>query len=274
MPQSRKLPPVGLAHLTALDIPPRAFVELAARTGFQSVGLRLFAAYPGAPVYSLPAGSPALRELRETMAATGVSVFDIETITIDPTFTLEGVAEVFESGREMGARRVTVSGDDPDYVRLVSNFAALCELAHHFDLSIDFENLGWRSVATFGQALELVRTAQQPNAGVLVDALHFFRNGGRLDVLADAPASVIRSVQLCDAPARTPANKEEMVAEARGGRLPPGEGTLDLLGLLATVPPDSALSVEVPMESALPVEARVRHVFDATQALLLKACGG
>lgn len=274
MTQSRKLPPVGLAHLTALGLPPREFVELAARTGFQSVGLRLFAAYPGAPVYSLPAGSPAMREMRETMSAAGVAVFDIETITIDPSFSIEGVAAVFESGRTLGARRVTVSGDDPDYVRLVSNFAALCELAHQYDLSVDFENLGWRSVATFGQALELVRSAQQPNAGVMVDALHFFRNGGRLEALAEAPASVIRSVQLCDAPARAPTTKEEMVAEARGGRLPPGEGALDLAGLLANVPPDSTLSVEVPMDDGAPVEARAKRIFDATQALLLEACGG
>ncbi|MBI1245427.1 MAG: TIM barrel protein [Alphaproteobacteria bacterium] len=274
MSHSRKLPPIGLAHLTALAVPPREFVELAARTGFQSVGLRLFAADPGAPVYSLPVGSPELRELRDTMTATGVGVFDIETITLRPTFTLEGVAAVFEGARELGARRLTVSGDDPDYVRLVSNFAALCDLAHQYDLSVDFENLGWRSVATFGQALELVRSAQQPNAGVLVDALHFFRNGGKLEALTEAPPAVIRSIQLCDAPERAPSNKEEMIAEARGARLPPGEGVFDLLGLIAAVPPDSALSVEVPMSGDLPVDERVKRIYDATRKLLLKACGG
>jgi sugar phosphate isomerase/epimerase len=268
MTGSPRIRPVGIAHLTVLDLPPVELVKLSAEAGFTSVGLRLFAAYPGAPTYSLPVGSPVLRELRDLLRATSQRVYDIETITIDPGFSLDGIEAVFESGRILGAQRVTVSGDDADTARLVANFAELCDLACRYGLGIDMENLGWRSVSTFSDALAVVRAADRPNGAVMIDALHFFRNGGRIEDLRGVPAALLRSVQLCDAPARSPATKEEKIAEARAGRLPPGEGTLDLAGMLAALPSDIALSVEAPMAEAMEPGPRLKHIHAATLKFL------
>ena len=64
-------PPLGLAHFTVLEVPPLELVSLAARIGYASVGLRLHPAFPGAPYYTIPTGSSAMREMKERMQGEG-----------------------------------------------------------------------------------------------------------------------------------------------------------------------------------------------------------
>ena len=59
--------PLGLAHFTALEVPPLDLVDLAADIGYAAIGLRLIPAAPGMTFYSLPAGSAALRDLRHRL---------------------------------------------------------------------------------------------------------------------------------------------------------------------------------------------------------------
>jgi len=260
--------PLGLAHFTALEVPPIRLVHLAADAGFAAVGLRLFPAFPGAVFYELPDGSEASRAMRAAMSDTGVSLYDIETITIDAAFSLAGVEPVLAAGASLGARRVTVSGDDPDFGRLCANFAALCDLAAPYGLSVDIENMAWRRIRTFADALGLVEAAGRANAGVLVDALHFFRNGSDPAELRAAPSGRVVSAQLCDAGPVAPTTREAIIAEARGGRRPPGTGALPLADLVANLPDLCVFSAEVPMGEAVPAETRIRHVFAATMKLL------
>jgi sugar phosphate isomerase/epimerase len=107
---------------------------------------------------------------------------------------------------------------------------------------------------------------------VLVDALHLARTGGvPADVLA-APAGLIRSAQLCDAPARRPESEAAIIAEARTGRLPPGEGDLPVRELLLALPDDAVLSVEVPMTEGASPEPHARRVFVASRRLFEALC--
>ena len=81
------------------------------------------------------------------------------------------------------------------------------------------------------------------------------------------PPQFIRSAQLCDAPSRRPATNEAIIQEARSGRLPPGNGELPLRELLAALPQDSAIGVEVPMDGSIPTEMHAQRIFDATRQL-------
>ena len=119
-------PPLGLAHFTVLEVPPLDLVSLAARIGYASMGLRLHPAFPGAPYYTIPVGSSAMREMKERIQGEGVSVYDIEFVIIDPDFAAERLRAMLESAGELGARRLSVCGDDPDRGRLEANFAELC----------------------------------------------------------------------------------------------------------------------------------------------------
>lgn len=262
------LPPLGLAHFTSLEVPPLELVALAADTGFASIGLRLIAAAPGTPVYALTAGSAEATELRHRLHDHGVRLHDVEIATITPAFEPDSLAPVLEAAADIGAERLSVCADDPDRSRLVDRFAALCDLAARYGLGVDLEWMGWRTVRTLDDALAVVTAAGRHNGGILVDALHLARNGGSPADIAKVPHGLIRSVQLCDAGPTAPVGTDAIIAEARTGRLPPGEGVLPLGELLAALPADANLSLEVPMGTALPAGERVRRVHAAAVALL------
>lgn len=260
--------PLALAHLTALDVAPLELVTLAAATGYAAVGLRLFPAFAGSQYYSLPPGSSALREVRQRLNDTGIQVNDIEFIGIGADFDVTALDPLFATAAELGTRCLSVCGDDPVRSRLTANFAQLCERAAPFGLRVELEYMAWRTVARFDDAREVVTAAAQPNGGILIDALHVWRTGGSERDIGRVPASMIRSAQLCDAVAERPATPAALLDEARAGRLAPGCGALPLGALLAALPDQTALSLEVPSRAQVGIDNHVRDVFDATQALI------
>ncbi|PZQ47488.1 MAG: sugar phosphate isomerase [Rhodovulum sulfidophilum] len=268
---SRDREPVGVAHFSAIEAPPAEFVGLAAAAGFSRVGLRLFPAFPGAPVHSLPAGSASAREVAARLGDTGVTLWDIEFVVIDAAFDPASHRRVLGDAAALGARRLSVCGEDADRARLIDNFAALCALAAEFELAVDLENMGWRPVRAFSDARAVVEAAGAPNGGVLVDALHFFRNGGTPEQLRAAPAGMIRHVQLCDVRGPGPETDAARIAEARGGRFAPGAGELPLTGFLAALPPEAAISVEVPIPEGVSAAAHLGRLCEAARAAIRAA---
>lgn len=257
---------LGVAHLTALELAPEVLVREAARAGFSSVGLRLHPAMAGGIAYPLAPGSQALRQLRRTLDGEGVVVNEIEFVELKPGVDIAGLALLLEVGAQLGARCITVSGDDPQLSRLTDNFAALCELAGGYGLRVDLEFMRWRQIGDLQQAVALVAAAGQANGGVLIDALHLFRSGGDGAAVAQLDPRYIHGVQWCDAPALAPTG-EGIIREAREGRLAPGQGELPLAGLLQALPPQVHGSVEVPCPG-MDAPARLARAFTLTRAWL------
>jgi sugar phosphate isomerase/epimerase len=260
-------PMLGLAHLTALELSPPALVTKAARAGFTSVGLRFVPATAGGPAYPTRVGTEAHRALKQILAGEGVRVADIEFIQLTPNIDVQAFAAEFEAAADLGAVSVTVSGDDHDPARLTAHFAELCDLALAFGLRIDLEFMRWRAIGALPQALAIVRQAGKSNSTILVDALHLTRSGGKAGDLISISDEWLRAAQICDAGADVPTTEAAIIAEAREGRLPPGEGSLPLGELLEALPADTSLSVEMPMP-ALETRARITAAFEATRRLL------
>jgi sugar phosphate isomerase/epimerase len=265
MPQG--VDPLGVAHFSAILLPPGDFARAAARAGFGSIGLRLHPAFQGAPYYELPLGSQAAREFKSVLGSEGLEVFDIEFFVIDPSFKASAVERIVESAADLGAKRLSVCGDDEDRGRLVANFAELCAVAARHGMSVDMENMGWRVIKTFRDSAEVVEQADAENAGVLVDGIHFFRNGATARELR-AYAARVAHVQLCDARGAAPQTNEEMVAEARGGRLAPGAGELRLAELVAAAQPGTRFSVEVPLTGDKMPDDHLARLASAARGLL------
>jgi sugar phosphate isomerase/epimerase len=265
------VPSLGLAHFSALSLPPGELVKVAAKAGFKRVGLRLHPAIPGGLYYELPPQSATGRDLRGRLNGEGITVYDIETVVIDSSFDASLLAPVLESGSALGAKTLNVCGDDPDRSRLLANFCALCELAAKSGMGIDLENMGWRTLATFSDCVSLVSDAGMANATVIVDALHFSRNGGVPSHLKEVPASLICSAQLCDAGPNLPRSAEEMIHEARSSRYMPGRGTLPLAEIALELPDHTVLSVEVPMQETADAEVHVAQLFQTTREVLAQA---
>ncbi|MCF4123782.1 sugar phosphate isomerase/epimerase family protein [Methylobacterium sp. SyP6R] len=260
--------PLGLAHFTCIGVPPVDLVRLAARTGCASVGLRLHPAFPGAPFYELPPGSDAFRAMRRALADEGLRVYDIEFVVVGEDFVPASLSGMLEAAAGLGARRLSVCGDDADRPRLVARFAELCDLAAGFGMGVDLECMAWRRVASLPDAVRVVEAAGRPNGGVLVDALHLARTGGSPEDVRAVPPHLIRHAQLCDAPAQAPDSTEAIIQEARAGRLPPGEGALPLQALVAALPPTTALSIEVPVTGTTTPEDHVRTNLAAARRVL------
>jgi sugar phosphate isomerase/epimerase len=181
------LPSLGIAHFTVIDVEPLALVDLAYRTGFQAIGLRLHPAFPGAPFYVIPVGSLLMRTMKAKLADTGLKVYDVEFVVLDEKLQIESLATILESAAELGAKRLSVCGDIADHEKMVSQFVEICQLAAKFDMGVDIETMVWRKVSSLEIAASVVHDAAQKNGGILVDALHLSRSGGTPESLRALP---------------------------------------------------------------------------------------
>jgi sugar phosphate isomerase/epimerase len=264
---------LGLAHLTALELAPAALAGEAARAGFDFIGLRFIAATANGPAYPTRVGTDAHRALKQVLASEGVRLNDIEFVQLTPDIDVPGLSGLLEAAADLGVASVTASGDDADQSRLTAHFAELCDFAQPFGLRVDLEFMRWRAIGSLPQAEAIVRAADKPNGAILVDALHLTRSGGKAGDLISIPARYLRAAQICDAAAEVPATEAAVIAEAREGRLPPGEGALPLGALLQSLPADARLSVEMPMPS-LETRVRIARAFNATRRLLDRQAQG
>jgi len=254
---------IGLAALTVLELAHHEQISVAAQAGYSHVGLRLV------PVAGQPYEHPLdLPEVERRLADTGVRVLDVEVFRLTPDTRVEQWAGVLEISARLQATELLVHGADPDEARLIETFGRLCELAGRYGLRANLEPMPWVDVSNIASALRVLRSAGRANGGLLVDAIHFFRAGDSLAELANVPREYLHYVQLCDARAERPADMQEIIRQARGDRLFPGEGGLDLRGLLGALPADLPLSLEVPVAQKMAPLERARRALAATQALL------
>lgn len=262
----------SLAYLTSHTCSAPEAIRLAAELGYACVGLRLLPVAPGGQVQAL-IGQPDI--LKETLAAqrdTGVGVYDLEIVRVGEDFDAKAFLPLFEVGAELKARAVLVAGDDADHARLADNYARLCETMRPFGLTADLEFMPWTAVPDAKTALRVIDAAGRPaNAGILVDALHAARSSTTLDDLRAIPRELLHYAQVCDAPLPLPGyafTTEELIHTARCARLLPGEGGIDLKGMIAALPENLPLSVEVVhLERMAQMSARdwARHALEASR---------
>jgi len=118
---------------------------------------------------------------------------------------------------------------------------------------------------TIEQAARIVKACGQPNACIVIDAVHLERSGGTVAAIAKVDPRRIGLVQLCDAMKRqTKPSMEDLIVESRTGRLAPGDGELPLFDLLDALPGDIEIEYEVPQpeQAHLPFEERARIAAD------------
>lgn len=236
----------SLAHLTALQLSPPELVEVAAAGGYRYVGLRLTRVAPDDPVPPLTTDAGLLRETKARLADTGVEVLDIELARLGPETGPEAFERLLETGAELGARHVIGQLPDPDRERKIERFAALCDLANRFGLTVELEFPSWTETPDLTEATHVLRAVNRANAGLLVDVLHFTRSRSSIEELKQLPREWFRFAHVCDAAAEVPATMEGLIRTARVERLFPGEGGIDVRGILAAMPQDIPYTLEIP----------------------------
>jgi len=250
----------SLAHLTVLGLPPHEMTYLAHRAGYDMVSFRIiFMGLPGEPNYALASNRQLLDQAKAALRDTGLVLNDIELAHIHDGLDPRSYLPAMEVAAELGGRCLLCSIWTPDRSFSVQAFAQICELARPLGLTVDLEFPTWASVTNLRQALEVLRAANQPNAGVMVDALHFHRSRVKLEELDSVPREWFHFAHLCDAPPEIPTTKEELIHTGRDERLYLGEGGIDIAGILHHMP-------EVPYSIELPHLKRVQEIGYAEHA--------
>ena len=175
----------------------------------------------------------------------------------------------------VGARSITVVemfGTPVDSGAAAEAFASLCDRAREHGLLVHLEFLPFGGIPDLASAWDIVRQADRPNGGLLVDSWHLFRSGSTLADLHRIPGDRIFAVQINDAPA---AAEADLYEEALHRRLIPGEGSFDLVGLLDAL---DAIGSRAPIGveafsdrlAAEPVDVVARKCAEAARTLMAR----
>lgn len=267
-PQSRAL---SLSALTVLELSPPQMVQCAVDAGYDYVGLRLLPATDTEVRHEIVGDTALKRETLAILKDTGMRVLDVEIVRLKPDTDVTAYAPMLETAAELGARYVLVAGNDPDEARTIDNLGRLCDIAAPLGLSPSIEPMPWTDVKDIVAGARIVKASGRGNTGLIVDPIHFDRAGSSLDTLRALPREYFGYVQFCDAPAERPGDLDTLLFQARCERRVPGEGGLDLTGILRALPAHLPVSVEVPSErwaKTTPAVARARRLREATLAVI------
>ena len=130
-------------------------------------------------------------QVQARLADSGVEVLDVELARLGPDDEPDELRGLLDAAAAIGARHVVGQLPDPDRSRATDHFGRLCDLAADFGLTVDLEFPSWMEVGDLGTAAAIVEDVGRPNAGILVDTLHFFRSGSSLEDLASLPGGVV-----------------------------------------------------------------------------------
>ena len=236
----------SLAHLTVLSLTPPQLVDVAARVGYDYVGLRMTRVTPDEVLYDLARDRALMRETKARLADTGIAVLDVELFRMDPALG----AEHFLRGARCGRRARRAARHRPAARsrsrardRTLRPAVRSRETARHLRQprvsALDRDG-------NLAEAARVVRAVNRPNAGILVDMLHF----GRSDSIARRARAIAARV----VPLRARLRRGEGSAADAGRHHPHGarraavsrRGRDRRREILARLPQDIPYALEIP----------------------------
>lgn len=143
----------------------------------------------------------------------------LEIVALQPMRDFEGMPEPmrarnferaqrkFDLMDELGAKLLCICSNvhedalgEPE--RSAADLAELADLAARRGYRIGYEALAWgKHVKDWMQAWDIVRAADRPNLGIVLDSFHICVRNNPIAPIADLPADRIALVQVADAPA-------------------------------------------------------------------------
>jgi 4-hydroxyphenylpyruvate dioxygenase len=191
-----------------------------------------------------------------------LTALDLEVVTFQPFRDFEGMPEPqrqktfdraerkFDLMQELGCDLLMVcSNVSPDSVggidRAAADFRELGERAAKRGFRVAFEALAWgRHINDYRDAWEVVRRADHPAVGLVLDSFHTFARKTEIKSMRSIPGDRIFLVQLADAPWLD----MDVLSWSRHFRCFPGQGDMPLLDFMQALRAtgyDGALSLEI-----------------------------
>lgn len=252
MPQSLTTDPIySLAHLTLINCTPAELVYVAARAGYDAVSPRFITMNVPGEFKQSPLDPAQVQALETALDTTGLQVLDIELARITEDCDPRDFEAALELGARLNAKHMIMSAwtkrrDDRNFI--LDTYAETCDLAAPFGLSIDLEFPSFSRLRTLDETLDIVRAADRPNGGILVDTLYLHLSRVDLGELLHVPQEWLHFLHISDCLPGIADTREGMIQLARDARLYPGEGWIDFNGIIERCPPMN-YSIELPNQA-------------------------
>ena len=256
----------SLAYLTIPGVDPVSQIKIAKEAGYDFVSLRTIPMHlPGEPEF-LPQKDPALFDaIQKALKEYDMPLMDIELARIRPDLDIEEYRPAFEAAAKLGATDVLGSVWSRDKAWYTDAAGKVADYAAEFGLKFNIEFLPWAGVRNLQEDITLVDKLGRDNVYVMVDTLHAGRAGVTAEELARTPRKYFNFIHLCDGPAGPDGDpvldniKDDlMLYTAREARFYPGEGVMDIAGMVKAMP-DIPLSIELPNLKEIEARGQAGH---------------
>ena len=243
----------SLAHLTLIGVTPPELVYIAARAGYDAVSPRFIPMHVPGEFTQSPIEKAQIQATKTALKTTGLKVLDVELARLTEDVDPRNFVPALELGGELEAQRMIMSAwtktrDDRNF--LIDVYAETCDLAHPYGITVDLEFPTFSRLRTLDEALDIVRAADRPNGGILVDTLYLHLSRVDLAELLHIPSELFHFLHVSDCLPGIADTREGMIQLARDARLYPGEGWIDFKGIIERMPPVD-YSIELPNKARI-----------------------
>lgn len=243
----------SLAHLTLIGVTPPELVYIAARAGYDAVSPRFIPMHVPGEFTQSPVEKAQIQATKTALKTTGLKVLDVEIARLTEDVDPRNFVPALELGGELEAQRMIMSAwtktrDDRNF--LIDVYAETCDLAHPYGITVDLEFPTFSRLRTLDEALDIVRAADRPNGGILVDTLYLHLSRVDLAELLHIPSELFHFLHVSDCLPGIADTREGMIQLARDARLYPGEGWIDFKGIIERMPPVD-YSIELPNKARI-----------------------
>ena len=256
--------------------PPRNGFEqrcaAAAAAGFTGIGMHA-ADLPR----SLAAGLTA-PDMRDILAVHHLRVVELEFLSgwaagaeSPETDEIVSLAQAF-GGRHVSAGEFTGPPGGLDTAAAASGLRLAARRLAALGLTVAVEAFPWSALDSPTLAAAVIDRAAVRNAGLMVDIWHFYNSGATPGLLEQLPAGSVAAVQLNDGLLV----HGDFLRHARADRRLPGDGDLDIVGLLGAVAASGysgpfSVEANTPDLRALPAYDAANRAADAARDVLSRA---
>ena len=250
----------SLAYLTIPGVDPVSQIKIAKEAGYDFVSLRTIPMHlPGEPEF-LPQKDPDLFEaIKKALKEYDMPLMDIELARIRPDLDIEEYRPAFEAAAKLGATDVLGSVWSRDKAWYTDTAGKVADYAKEFGLKFNIEFLPWAGVRNLQEDITLVDDLGRDNVFVMVDTLHAGRAGVTGAELARTPRKYFNFIHLCDGdPVLDNIKDDLMLYTAREARFYPGEGVMDIAGMVKAMP-EIPLSIELPNLKEIEARGQAGH---------------
>ena len=256
----------SLAYLTIPGVDPVSQIKIAKEAGYDFVSLRTIPMHlPGEPEF-LPQKDPELFDaIQKALKEYDMPLMDIELARVRPDLDIEEYRPAFEAAAKLGATDVLGSIWSRDKAWYTDTAGKVADYAAEFGLKFNIEFLPWAGVHNLQEDITLVDKLGRDNVYVMVDTLHAGRAGVTAEELARTPRKYFNFIHLCDGPAGPDGDpvldniKDDlMLYTAREARFYPGEGVMDIAGMVKAMP-EIPLSIELPNLKEIEARGQAGH---------------